>query len=195
MKKELKNKFLRCALCVLAISVCICCLFACADKKVDVELSLNKSKITLELYESAELTAASSSTELSWSSSDESVVTVNDGKLFACGEGVAEVTVSAGDKSVKCEVTVIASDDVPVLELSHSAVAVDAGNAVYIECNVFYKGEKANAEVVFDSSDAGVATIGGDGKLTGVAQGEAVITVTAKYFDFEIFKTIAVSVL
>ena len=49
-------------------------------------------------------------TDLSWSSSDESVVTVADGKLTGVSEGDAVITVVSGNFSATCQVTVVNTD-------------------------------------------------------------------------------------
>ncbi|WP_022775108.1 Ig-like domain-containing protein [Butyrivibrio sp. AE2015] len=80
---------------------------------------LNKSTLSLDLEGTEQLTAttnpSASSDTVIWSSSDEAVVTVNDGLVTAVGEGTAVITASVGrDDEVSpatCTVTVTKSDE------------------------------------------------------------------------------------
>ena len=82
---------------------------------VEYTVSLNQTELELKKGETSALTAAvtpedAENTEVVWSSSDESVVTVNDqGVVTAVAPGSATVTAScAGDETVtaECEITV-----------------------------------------------------------------------------------------
>ncbi len=77
-------------------------------------VSLNKTTLILNLYESAQLTATISPSNatnqtVSWTSSNSSIVTVyNDGQVSASHDGVATVTVTTddGNYTASCEITV-----------------------------------------------------------------------------------------
>ena len=74
-------------------------------------VTLNKTALTLEIGDTATLTAtitpADTTDQPVWSSSDESVVTVDQsGKITAVGRGEATVTVKAGEASATCTVEV-----------------------------------------------------------------------------------------
>ena len=82
-------------------------------------VSLNKTELTLQVGQSETLTAnAPEDALLSWSSSDETVATVDGGTVTAVAEGSATVTVRAtvGDSAytAQCSVTVTAADNVTV---------------------------------------------------------------------------------
>lgn len=75
-------------------------------------VTLNKNKAVLEVGEELELTATVSPENatdktVTWSTSAETVATVESGKVKAISEGVATITAKAGDKSATCEVTVV----------------------------------------------------------------------------------------
>ena len=76
-------------------------------------VSLNYETYELNALESFVLVP--STTEVnpiySWSSSDSTVVTVSNGKVFAVGTGTATVTVTMGTSSASCIVTVKVADD------------------------------------------------------------------------------------
>ena len=79
-------------------------------------VQLNKNAITLEVGGAEILTATVSpddtdDTTLTWNSSDERIATVSqNGRVVAVAEGIAVITVKAGDKTDTCTVTVVPSD-------------------------------------------------------------------------------------
>ena len=79
-------------------------------------VQLNKHAFTLEVGGSEILVATVSpvdtdDTALTWTSSDERIATVSpNGRVVAVAEGIAVITVKAGDKTDTCTVTVIPSD-------------------------------------------------------------------------------------
>ena len=79
-------------------------------------VQLNKHAFTLEVGGSEILVATVSpvdtdDTALTWTSSDERIATVSpNGRVVAVAEGIAVITVKAGDKTDTCTVTVIPSN-------------------------------------------------------------------------------------
>ena len=95
-------------------------------------VSLDLTELTLSPGETATLKATvlpeDSTDEVEWSSSDETVATVQDGVVTAVALGVATITAKAGEKTATCEVMV--KNPVP-------AGAVDLGLSVYwAMCNI-----------------------------------------------------------
>ena len=112
----------------LPVLAVICIIFACSPKEEPITpdnpkpepkkevavsgVSLSQTSVTLAVGESANLGAAvspSNATDknVSWSSSDASVVSVSDGKLTAVKDGTATITATAGGKTATCTVTVV----------------------------------------------------------------------------------------
>ena len=83
------------------------------DPKVEVSgVSLNLTSASLTIDESIDLTATispanASDKKVTWSTSDDSVATVSDGKVTGKKEGTATITATAGGKSAACTVTVV----------------------------------------------------------------------------------------
>ena len=80
-------------------------------------ISLDKTTLSLAIGESATLTATvkpddATDKTVVWSSSDESIVKVNNGKVIALKIGSAIVTATAASFSVSCNVTVIHPDNI-----------------------------------------------------------------------------------
>lgn len=73
-------------------------------------ISLNKSELTLNKGDFETLTATvtpdDATDKVVWSTSDEAVATVSDGKITAVAAGTATITATAGAKTATCAVTV-----------------------------------------------------------------------------------------
>ena len=82
------------------------------------EITLNKSKLTLGVGKEGSLTAELSPTNATdpivWTSSDDSVAAVTDGKVTAVAEGTAEITAISGTQQAVCQVKV--TQEQPLLE-------------------------------------------------------------------------------
>ena len=115
---------------------------------------------------------------LSWSSSDESVVTVNDaGLVTAVGNGVATVSATAGTLMANAELTVtqIAS----TMSVSPSAAKLlPRGDTLRLFAEALDANEHVieRAEFTWGSSDETIAIVSADGLATAVAPGSVVIT-------------------
>lgn len=117
----------------------------------------------------------------SWSSDNEKVVTVADGKVKAVGVGTATITATAGDKTASCKVTVKVPLEQIVLDKTEVEIAKD--KKVQLVASLY---PQDTMEVLsWSSSDEKVVTVTPnetDGKcaeLTAIGAGTAVITVTA----------------
>lgn len=137
---------------------------------------------------------------LSYSSEDESVVTVNsDGCLTAVGNGTTNVVITCGDQTLKCPVTVAIEETQPTTEATEAPTeateeateATSAGNTtlklkktditfgrlgVYttLELDCDLKAE----DVTWSTSDSSIAMVR-NGVVT--AMGRGVAKITAKY--------------
>lgn len=92
------------------------CRVTVKDKEL-LSLKLKETKLTIEVDEMYMLEAYTDPDDmiwdlaLKWSSSDTSVVTVEDGEICGIKPGTAVITVSYGDKKAVCTVTVEAVED------------------------------------------------------------------------------------
>lgn len=112
-----------------------------------------------------------------WSSSDTSVVTVEDGTIKGISVGEATITAVYASKSVSIPVEVVASATLKGL-YSISSISVGRGKSLYLVCfGVYSEGtrEDVTKNCQWSTSNASVVTVN-KGKITGVAAGTAVIT-------------------
>ena len=140
----------------------------------DFDLFLGDSKQLSVVYNPENTT---DSKDVVWTSSDETVATVENGKVTALKVGTAVITATVGDKTATVTVTV----PVVLIEgieatLDNATIEVDGTANITITTNP----EKVTEEVVavYESSDETIATVDENGVITGVKPGKATITVT-----------------
>jgi uncharacterized protein YjdB len=146
-------------------------------------VSLNKSSTSIEVGRTETLTATVQPSDaenkaVTWSSSDETVATVEDGVVTAVAVGTATITASSTDgsnKSAACTVTVIPVA-VTGISLNKTATTLGVGKTETLTLT-FRPADATNKAVTWYSSDDGIATVEG-GVVTAVALGTATITVT-----------------
>ena len=148
-------------------------------------ITLDKSSLELTEGETATLTATvkpdnATNKTVTWTSSSSSIATVDqNGKITAVSEGTATITAKAGDKTASCTVTVkkkvVAVESVT---LDKSSLELTEGETATLTATV--KPDNAtNKTVTWSSSNASIATVDQNGKVTAVAEGTATITAKA----------------
>lgn len=147
-------------------------------------VSLDKTALDLYVNDSASLTAIVSPAdatekEVSWTTSNSSVVTVSDsGEVTAKGIGTATVIAAAGGKTAVCVITVTAKP-VAVTSVSLSISSMD----MYIDDSLTLTAtvlpiDATDKSVTWSSDNAAVATVSDTGTVKAVSEGTAVITAT-----------------
>ena len=118
---------------------------------------------------------------VTWSSSSDSIATVEDGVVTGVAEGDATITVTTEDGgfTATCDVTVEAATvAVTGVSVSPTSDSITIGEDLTLTATV--EPENAtNKTVTWSSSEATVATVE-DGVVTGVSAGNATITVTTE---------------
>ena len=158
--------------------------FAADPVKVE-RITLNESSITLALQKSAAVKATvepknATNKKLVWSSSDDNVATVTNGKITGTGVGTAVITAAAEDGSgaeAAVEVTVI----IPVKKITLSETK-QLPLAPLVPWRVTAQVEPESAtdrNLRWSSSDEKIATVDEKGVVTGVTPGTATITASA----------------
>lgn len=113
---------------------------------------------------------------VTWSSSDESIATVENGTVYAVGDGSCTITVTTtdGGKTASCDVTVTVL--VTGVSLDQPSLTLEVGSTGNLTATVAPDGA-TNKSVSWSTSNSDVATVN-NGVVTAVAEGTATITVT-----------------
>ena len=155
--------------------------------KVD-EINLNPTSLSLKVNSSTNIVAVvepddATDKDLIWTSSNPSVATVDsNGKVTGVSVGTAIITAKTKDGKVTATCTVnIVSDSVPVsnIILDHENISVEVGSTAQLLATI----EPENAterDLIWESSNPSIATVDENGKVTGVSEGEVIITVKTK---------------
>ena len=118
--------------------------------------------------------------EVNWTSSDESIATVNEKGIVTAKDKVGRCTITVstvdGTSSDKCEVNV--SAEVTGMTLNYTNHALYKGDSFQLTAQV--KPADADQSVDWSSDNLEVATIDDDGKVTAVKEGTAIITAKSK---------------
>lgn len=171
---------------ILAVIVAACLLFTAFSSLAEetVTVSFEAEQFSLAMGKTLTLKTTVSprkSMKLEWSSSDESVASVNN-KGIVKGLSVGETTItvkSAEDESVtaSCKVTVV----LPVKKISFNEKALNLPAGLTQKPEIKIEPENAtNKAVTFSSSNEKVATVDENGVITGVSKGSAKITAVAQ---------------
>ena len=167
---------------------------------IDSPVPLTLDRTSLSLYEggNAQLTASYSKEVsnplLRWSSSDEAVATVEEGRVYAQRRGNAVITVVSanGVYAAECTVSVRSTPDptptpdpdpiyVTRVELDQSELALSLGDSYTLKATV-HPYDADNKAITWRSSDETVATVEG-GTVKAMGAGTATITVRTEDGD------------
>ncbi|WP_462384614.1 Ig-like domain-containing protein [Intestinibacillus massiliensis] len=139
------------------------------DKTVDLTATVSPSNATNKT--------------VTWSSNDTGVATVSDsGVVKGVKAGTATITAKANDgsgKSATCKITVTGSSStvsVTGVTLTPTTLSLVEGNSEQLTATVAPT-NASNPKVSWTSSDANIATVDANGKVTAVKNGNATITV------------------
>ena len=152
----------------------------CTVTVVGSSVKLNKSTATIYSTGTStktvqlKATVKGASKAVTWTSSDESVATVDDkGKVTSVSAGEAIITAKANDKTASCVVTVKESSISLNMDTMHLSTK-GSGSAITLKPTII----GSSKSVKWTTSDKKVATVS-SGKVTRKGTGEATITATA----------------
>lgn len=147
-------------------------------------ISLNSSSFSLKKGETAQLTATVTPSDatnktVKYTSSNSNIAKVDsNGKITAVGGGTAKITATAGGKSAVCTVSVsVKQTGIAVSGSKDKSVGEDS--TLRLTTSKVPSDATDSYAVSWASSDNSVATVSGNGTVTGVKQGTAVITATS----------------
>ena len=162
-------------------------LFA-SEEIIHVEsISLDKSSLEMSVgdryqFVTTILPQNATNKELIFSSSDSSVVSVDNGVINALNEGKATITVKSKDgyKSSSCEVVVTKKPSiihVNSVSLNETTLDLLTGDHSTLSATVL-PSNASDKSVNWSSNNESVATVNSKGKITAISAGQAIITVT-----------------
>ena len=146
-------------------------------------IALDKTSVSLEINKTVALNITilpetTTNKEVVWTSSDESVATVENGVVTAHKAGVATITATTTDGtnlSATCEV-IVTPTVAENIALDKTSVSLEINETVALNITILPE-TTTNKEVVWTSSDESVATVE-NGIVTALKAGVATITAT-----------------
>ena len=150
-------------------------------------VSLDETALELETGKTKTVTATvlpenASNKELIWSSSDESVASVENGLITALKEGKAVISVKSKDgyKSASVEVNVTSTPAVIHVEsisLDKTELEMVTGDKTTLSASVL-PADAENKSVTWSTSDESIASVNKNGKVSAISAGKVTITAT-----------------
>ena len=167
MRKNKSMKLLALAMAVIMLAAVLTgCELIMGGAKVTVSISQETAEVAVG--ETLQLTAtASDGSDVEWSSSDKTVVSVTrDGLIRGAKAGTATITAKSGEATATCEVTVCSVD----VTISKTTATIEIGQSITLTAEA-----EDGGEIVWSSSDEKIATVE-NGVVTGLKEGKAIIT-------------------
>ena len=141
-------------------------------------VTLDKTELTLEKGWEYTLSATvlpenAADKTVTWSTSDAGIATVDaNGKVVAVKGGSATITAKAGEKTATCKVAVYVS--VEGVSLNKTELTLEIGQSETLVATV-KPDDATDKTVTWSSSDQTVATVDGNGLVTAIKTGYAVV--------------------
>lgn len=130
----------------------------------------------------ATVTPADAAVSLVWSSDNEAVATVkasgNTCVVTPVGRGEAKITVSTADGSKSATATITVMQPYTDIKLNKQQLTLNDGDTETLIATALP--QNADDSIVWSSSKTDVATVDGNGKITAINPGTAVITAASK---------------
>lgn len=146
-------------------------------------IKLDQDKVTLGVGETATLKATiepeeATNKNVTWSSSDDTTVTVEDGVVTGKKVGTATITAETSNGLKATAEVIVKEIAVTKVTLSETTATMTIGGELELTATIEPK-NATNQRLTWSSSDTGVATVDSNGKVTAKAAGTATITATA----------------
>ncbi|MGE5416831.1 MAG: Ig-like domain-containing protein [Acidobacteriota bacterium] len=143
-------------------------------------VTLDKHSMTLKMGVSGTLTATVTPSNafnrnVIWSTSNPSIVTVNNGTVTPVGTGTANITVTTADGSYYDTCSVTVAVPVTYVYLSEMYIPLKVGDSPVTLIAYIYPTNATNKNVTWTTSNPNVATVN-NGVVTPVGPGNAIIT-------------------
>ena len=146
------------------------------------EICLDKTSESL--YEGEKVTITATLTpedatykEITWSSSDPAVASVEQGVVTAIKKGTATITATANGKSASCAIEVLRA--LTAISLEPSSLTLHIGDETTLTTTYTPQDATLRGEVSWTSSNSNVAKVDDNGTVKAIEAGTTVITVSA----------------
>ena len=182
--KKLYKMIISCLLILCAFWVVGCSDEEEGTEEIVLDPTLVKDDVAVEVFEQFQLVVDNYDGTVIWSSKDETIATVSDtGLLQGTSEGVTEVYAACDDVTLTCNVTVLSSENVPIVSLGDlEQLELLSEDEYKIEPYVLYGGEKYYDGVyTFTISDETIASVSADGTVQGIAIGETELEISVDW--------------
>lgn len=142
-------------------------------------MAISQDTLALFVDEAASLAVAGGEGECLWTSSDEAVAAVEDGRVTAKAAGTATITATRTGQQVSCVVTVtVKSPDVEVY-LNRTDFTLRAGeDSFQMQVKVRETRKNYEGSIVWSVEDPSVVTISETGLVQRAGRGHTVVTAT-----------------
>ena len=152
-------------------------------------VTIDKTSATLTEGDEVTLTATvnpdnATNKNVTWSSSDNTVASVSNGKVTALKAGKTTITVKTddGDMTATCEVTVNAKVyPIDEIILDKTYIEIKVGSEITLTATI-YPSNATNKTLKWTSSDTSVATVS-NGKITALKAGQVVVKAISEEYN------------
>ena len=146
-------------------------------------ITLNKTSITLYEGEEYSLVASiipenATYKDITWSSGNNGIATVEEGKVLAVKKGKTTITAMAKGKSASCSVEVLSS--MAGISLNKASLSLIVGNSETLQAIITPSDATLRESIRWESSNEDVATVDSNGKVVAVKEGNATITASVE---------------
>ncbi|MDE5891197.1 MAG: Ig-like domain-containing protein [Bacteroidales bacterium] len=156
-------------------------ILSCTGEDLPVEIQLNITEVTLAQGQTVSLVAGGLSDadaqDISWSSLDPSVASVENGVVTAVSAGETYILASFNALSRGCHVTVFSAVD--GVSIDKDVLYLSPGESGVLVASVS-PGDARNQGLLWASSDESVAVVSEDGVVTALVTGSSIISVTTE---------------
>ncbi|MGO0060210.1 Ig-like domain-containing protein [Brevibacillus fluminis] len=119
---------------------------------------------------------ANADQRVTWSSSNTSIVTVENGVLTAKGPGTATITVTSADGRISAQCQVTVTQPVKSVAIEPASVELNVGETMKLTA-IIQPADASNKNVTWTSSDPQIVTVDSNGTIQGKQRGTVTITV------------------
>lgn len=177
MKKSLKSLMAFALLVVVAFSACN--FGTKTESETSDELFVAVADSQIERFDSVELELSEDVKDVTWSSSDESVATIEDGELIGLKAGTTVISAVKGNEKQEQKISVVDNGKKPTINVDYFPIM--RGREYKLDTKAYFKGlQLDNTTFTYSVANTAVASIANNA-LTGVSYGETTVTISLSW--------------